>query len=81
MFFQGSVSSTKAETAPWWRLSGFREVWIVSVNIFNRADCCGERLNGAQLAVGRSNKDTTAVDVVCADNIIIPTGGELSGGE
>jgi hypothetical protein len=83
MFFQGSVSSTKAENKPWWRLSGFPEVWIVSVNVFNRADCCGERLNGAQLAVGKSSipYDDQGVNVVCADSIIIPTGGACSVGE
>jgi hypothetical protein len=46
-FWDGSVTHTNNEPAPWWQvtLSGMRPVY--SVTVWNRTDCCSDRLAGA----------------------------------
>ncbi|KAM4693443.1 fucolectin-like [Discoglossus pictus] len=50
----GSCSTTKNEFAPWWRVNLLRSHKINQVRITNRNDCCGERLNGAEILIGNS---------------------------
>ena len=38
---------------PWWRVDLGRVEPVAEVNILNRGDCCGARLNGAEIRVGR----------------------------
>ena len=44
---------TKPERDPWWRVDLGRVEPVAKVNILNRGDCCGDRLNGAEIRVGR----------------------------
>ena len=44
---------TYEETSPWWRVDLGRVEPVAEVNILNRGDCCGDRLNGAEMRVGR----------------------------
>ena len=44
---------TRADNNPWWRVDLERVEPVAEVNIVNRGDCCGDRLNGAEIRVGR----------------------------
>ena len=44
---------TLADDNPWWRVDLERVEPVAEVNILNRGDCCGARLNGAEIRVGR----------------------------
>ncbi|KAM8967922.1 fucolectin-6-like [Pelodytes ibericus] len=45
---------TNNDENPWWRLNLRKKTKIGSVVIVNREDCCGIRLQGAQIRVGNS---------------------------
>jgi len=47
----GSVSHTAEGSDPWWELDLGRDVAVDQVTVFNRTDCCGERLEGFRLAL------------------------------
>ncbi|MCA9262720.1 MAG: discoidin domain-containing protein [Planctomycetales bacterium] len=51
VYQKGSVTHTKSEPNPWWRvnLGGVKEVGRIVV--WNRGDCCGDRLAGAVVEV------------------------------
>ncbi|KAL6118387.1 uncharacterized protein ACO6RY_03196 [Pungitius sinensis] len=51
---KGSCTHTESETDPWWRVDLGQEYDITSVKVTNRGDCCGERLDGAEIRVGSS---------------------------
>lgn len=66
-FFQGFVSHTgDDDTSPWWEGRLEYVSFIESLKIYNRTDCCGERLNEAKIYVkdtafdGASQDDVTA---------------------
>ena len=44
---------TNADNNAWWRVDLERVEPVAEVNIVNRGDCCGKRLNGAEIRVGR----------------------------
>ena len=44
---------TSQESDPWWRVDLGRIEPVAEVNILNRGDCCGGRLDGAEMRVGR----------------------------
>ena len=46
-------TQTLVTTNPWWRVDLGREEPVAEVRILNRGDCCGERLNGAEIRVGK----------------------------
>jgi len=48
----GSCTHTNPETNPWWRVDLLDTYNITSVTITNRWDCCGERIEGAEIHVG-----------------------------
>ena len=43
-FFQGSVTHTQSEDEPWWEVDLGSVQQISQVDVFNRTDCCSERL-------------------------------------
>lgn len=45
---------TNSEMNPWWRLDLLDSYYISMVVITNRADCCPERLDGAEIRIGNS---------------------------
>ena len=49
----GECTHTLEENRPWWGVDLGRVEPVAEVNIVNRGDCCGERLNGAEIRVGR----------------------------
>ncbi|KAL0963959.1 hypothetical protein UPYG_G00315790 [Umbra pygmaea] len=50
----GSCTHTKLQWYPWWRVDLLKQYKIQYVYIYNRGDCCAERLNGAQILIGDS---------------------------
>jgi len=51
-----SCTQTKAQDNPWWRVNLKTSQSIGSVQIMNRGDCCGSRLNGVEVRVGVEDK-------------------------
>ena len=49
---QQSVSHTYNESNPWWRVDLESTYEINKIEVFNRTDCCNNRLNGAKVYVG-----------------------------
>ncbi|KAG7999307.1 Fucolectin-4 [Nibea albiflora] len=39
---------------PWWRVDLLDSYVITSISIYNRGDCCPERINGLQIHIGNS---------------------------
>ena len=50
-FAEGSVSHTQQESNPWWEIDLQQMRTIGRIRIWNRGDCCGERLQGAVVSV------------------------------
>jgi hypothetical protein len=48
---EGSVTHTDWEAAPWWQVDLGRVMPVGQVNLYNRLDCCGERLSNFKLMV------------------------------
>lgn len=38
---------------PWWRVDLGRDYYVSSVKIYNRVDCCGDRLRNFEIRVGK----------------------------
>ncbi|XP_061468224.1 fucolectin-like [Rhineura floridana] len=56
-FKDGSCTHTGFEMEPWWYVDLGDQYAISAVVVKNRGDCCGERLQGAQIRVGDSVAD------------------------
>ena len=50
-FSKGSVSHTKEEKNPWFVVDLGGEKEISTIKLFNRGDCCGDRLTGAKIEI------------------------------
>jgi len=50
-FWGGSVTHTNTQTNPWWTVDLNSTFFVENIRLFNRTDCCGDRLNGANLSV------------------------------
>jgi hypothetical protein len=59
-FFHGSVSHTNLETNAWWQVDLGASVTVSSVTVWNRTDCCSDRLTDYWLFV--SNTPFLATD-------------------
>jgi hypothetical protein len=55
-YFKGSVTHTNLDSPAWWEVDLGREHNIGRVVIYNRTDCCAERLSGARLMVLSSKR-------------------------
>jgi hypothetical protein len=70
-FPQGSVSHTSENTLnPWWTYNLNKLDSIVSINIWNRTDCCGERLSNFYVFLSRTFFATNDPLIVAADPAI-----------
>ncbi|KAI4889442.1 hypothetical protein NFI96_021255, partial [Prochilodus magdalenae] len=56
-FFHASCTHTDLQQNPWWRVDLLDEYTVTSITITNRADCCPERINGAEIHIGNSLLD------------------------
>nr|XP_040038149.1 uncharacterized protein LOC120822482 [Gasterosteus aculeatus aculeatus] len=63
---KGFCTHTESETDPWWRVDLRQEYVIAAVKVTNRGDCCGERLDGAEIRVGSSLENNGNNNTRCA---------------
>ena len=49
---QGSCTHTNNDDPPWWRVDLQADVAVKTVTVWNRGDCCGNRLDGFEVKVG-----------------------------
>uniref|UniRef100_A0A3B4CR54 Fucolectin tachylectin-4 pentraxin-1 domain-containing protein n=1 Tax=Pygocentrus nattereri TaxID=42514 RepID=A0A3B4CR54_PYGNA len=50
----GSCTATETQQNPWWRVDLLGDYTVTSVTIYNRGDCCPEKINGAEIRIGNS---------------------------
>jgi hypothetical protein len=46
------VTRTKEETNPWWTADLGAEKHITGLNVYNRVDCCQDRLSNYEVRIG-----------------------------
>ena len=46
---RGSVAITRTQTNNWWKVKLQRMSYISHIDIYNRLDCCRNRLHGIQI--------------------------------
>ncbi|WP_299253021.1 carbohydrate-binding protein [uncultured Aquimarina sp.] len=56
---EDSVTHTETETNPWWQVDLESSYNIDEIIVFNRTDCCANRLSNYTVSVINSNGDTT----------------------
>ncbi|XP_061463147.1 fucolectin-like [Rhineura floridana] len=64
-YTDGSCTHTGFEMEPWWYVDLGDQYAISAVVVKNRGDCCGERLQGAQIRVGDSVADHGKSSPLC----------------
>ncbi|KAL3064826.1 hypothetical protein OYC64_000955 [Pagothenia borchgrevinki] len=77
-YFHGSCTGTAVMTNPWWRVDLLESYIVTSIIITNRADCCAERLDGAEVHIGNSLQDNGAANPVAGVISHIPAGGSFT---
>lgn len=60
-YYDQSCSATNGDLNPWWKLDLGQSQAIGSVVVVNRADCCPERLRGAEVRVGNNDNNNNPV--------------------
>ncbi|XP_035276897.1 fucolectin-6-like [Anguilla anguilla] len=65
-FGHGSCTHTSGGANPWWRVDLLQEYQITSVTITNRGDCCGERISGARILIGKHLKNNGINNPECS---------------
>ncbi|XP_064197192.1 fucolectin-6-like [Anguilla rostrata] len=65
-FFHGSCSHSAIGPNRWWRVDLLQEYQITSVTITNRGDCCGERISGARILIGKHLKNNGINNPQCS---------------
>jgi hypothetical protein len=63
-YFARSVSSTSSEGHSWWELNLGKEHRVSSVVLYNRADCCGDRIAPARIQLLTKERDVIWEHVV-----------------
>ncbi|KAL7840433.1 hypothetical protein AOLI_G00257560 [Acnodon oligacanthus] len=74
----GSCTATEWQKNPWWRLDLLDEYTVTSITITNRADCCPERINGAEVHIGNSLLDNGNSNPWAGVISSIPTGNSIT---
>jgi hypothetical protein len=69
-----SVTCTKEEERPWWKVDLLGGFEVKKVVVYNRVDCCGDRLNGFDVLVDDEKCGSVAVaseinTVFCSDKL------------
>ncbi|KAI4891192.1 hypothetical protein NFI96_006425 [Prochilodus magdalenae] len=62
---RGSCTHTSYESNPWWRVELQGVYNVSSVSVTNRGDCCGQRINGAQIRIGNSLENNGNDNKLC----------------
>ncbi|XP_017559407.1 fucolectin-1-like [Pygocentrus nattereri] len=74
----GSCTATEWQQNPWWRVDLLDEYTVTSITITNRADCCPERINGAEIHIGNSLLDNGNSNPWAGVIPSIPTGNSIA---
>ncbi|TRY60747.1 hypothetical protein DNTS_029606 [Danionella cerebrum] len=77
-FYHGSCTATEEEENPWWRLDLLDVYVVTSMTITNRKDCCSERLDGAEIHIGKSLHNNGNNNPLAARISSIPAGRSLT---
>jgi hypothetical protein len=82
-FINKSVTHTKFEIQPWWQVDLGKQVDITSINVWNRTDCCSERLSDfyvlvSNLPFSSGNLDTVRAQGGVSSYLVSGVGGEPS---
>lgn len=78
-WYNNSVSHTRLEHSPWWEVDLQQNSLIARVSLFNRTDCCSERLNGAIVVIYDANRREVARRSIAAAQTAIPINFGVSG--
>uniref|UniRef100_A0A674A4B1 Fucolectin tachylectin-4 pentraxin-1 domain-containing protein n=1 Tax=Salmo trutta TaxID=8032 RepID=A0A674A4B1_SALTR len=73
-FFKLFCTHTEHETNPWWRVDLLDMYRVTAVIITNRGDCCPERLDGAEIRIGKSLENNGINNPRCVVISNIPAG-------
>lgn len=68
-FFGRSVTSTSTQTNPWWELDLGSEQAITTISVFNRTDCCKDRINPARILVLNKQKEVVWEGVITTTEV------------
>jgi hypothetical protein len=71
-YFAGSVSHTALEAAAFWEVSFLDDFVIDNVTVFNRTDCCGDRLRNVRLSVFDGASEVFGTDLFTAPGTFAP---------
>lgn len=69
-FAQSSVTHTAIEDNPWWQVDLAAVNYIDNITLFNRTDCCSDRLSNFWLLVGPEDMQGRSLNELLADNRI-----------
>ncbi|XP_041361368.1 uncharacterized protein LOC121377447 [Gigantopelta aegis] len=60
-YIQGSCSHTRiGDTSPWWQIDLLQLIIVTDLKLFNRMDCCRERLHDFVITILQNSSDTNA---------------------
>jgi len=80
VFSNGSVTHTGLEANPWWQVDLGASYAISDIEVYNRSDCCQERLDGAQIVISNTPFDTSLSPAERAKRPGVTTLSPLSSG-
>ncbi len=63
-FGEDTVTHTKSENYPWWQLDLGQPAMVGKIKIWNRSDCCGDRLEGAVVELLDANRNVVWSEVI-----------------
>ena len=63
-FGENSVTHTKVENYPWWQLDLGQPAMVGKIKIWNRSDCCGDRLEGAVVELLDADRNVVWSEVI-----------------
>jgi len=76
-FVAGSCTHTSVENEPWWQVDLGSLHTVATVEVYNRADCCGSRLSNFEVRVGNV-VDVWSSASKCGDMHKVDQGGMLA---
>ena len=54
IFNRASTTHTLREAGAWWQVDLGSELYVTAVTVYNRADCCGDRLQNFDVILSNS---------------------------
>ena len=70
VFNNGSVSHTNSESQPWWQVDLSQTIAIDTIQIWNRTDCCADRLVNFYVFVAASDMTGRTLAQLSADSAV-----------